>query len=208
MTNITFSDKGELEEVLINADTTSNQNIRLLDNFSSKSLQDPLRKYKKLYLILAILGAIAGFIVTFTPFGSLFFAFIGVVLAWFIIQGISLVRLLKLNWIDYSLPSSVTEKQLLDYLQNNFKHPEIQIEKGLIRGIDFIFNKTTIHTVSVYEKEKKFNIHSKMAKMARLKRGGRENSAKVYVIASQIVPFLSDLIKDAADSIDKNSHKQ
>lgn len=171
--------------------------------FTSTNLQNPLKKYNKLYLILAIIGAIIGFIATFTAFGSVLFAFIGVVLAWFIIQGISLVRLLKLNWIDYTLPSFVTEKQLLDYLQHNFKHPEIQIEKGLLRGISFIFKKETIHIVTLNETENTYCIHSKMSKSARLKRGGKENTAKVYMIASQIVPFIKELIDNAVVSINE-----
>lgn len=167
-----------------------------------ESVSDPLIKHNRLYFIFIVLGALLSFIFTVqTITSAVVGALFGLVGALFTKQGIALVKLLRFNHTDYSLPAVVTKKELLEYLQEHFYHPDIQVNKSLLGGITFTYRSKTDHVISIDEKRNSFWIHSRMTKGARLKRGGKENSVTVYKNAIYVVPAIRKLIEEAALSI-------
>ncbi|MCI1693398.1 hypothetical protein [Aneurinibacillus aneurinilyticus] len=199
MVNLNSSSKDSLIET--NTNTIMDIEQKLLDTLSIDP-PDPLAKYKKLYVIFILFGAITMFVATFTPFGAIFGAFIGFGLAWFVIQGIALIRLLRLNFTNHMLPVYANQDEIFKYLSEHFSHPDLQIDNGLL-SMKFIFKNKTEHIIFLNEEKKTFSMSSRMTKKARFKRGGKENSAIVYRNAMQVLPVIQRLLENATISINK-----
>ncbi len=80
-------------------------------------LEDPMKAYKKAYLIHIPAGTIAlaamGGVV-----GALFGAVIGWTASYLFMQGVSGIKLFKLNFKDYSLARPLTDEQLFRNIIN------------------------------------------------------------------------------------------
>jgi hypothetical protein len=163
------------------------------------SAQDPLKKYKKLYPIFSIIFAILLFVTAFNPIALVIGALIGLFFGHLAIQGIALFKLIKINLTDYSLQKPLTDKALYQHLEKSFNHPDIKTEKGLFGlSTSFIYQNKTCHTVLINEKKNTFSISAKMTRKARIKRGGKSNSATEYRHAVAINPIIIKLVEAAA----------
>lgn len=175
------------------------------ENISQLSVNiDPLQKYKKLYFILGAIGAITLLITSFNIVAVLIGAAFGAGIAWFIIELISTVQTTKLDFKSYSLSSNITEEQLLEYLKNNFSHPEIKIDKGFL-GIKFIFRESSVHTVRLNTEKTKYSISSTATAKTRLKNGGKVRCTKLYRNVVQVTPIIRQAIDEAVFSINKTN---
>lgn len=157
---------------------------------------DPLSKFGKLKFILPIAGAIILLALTFNPIGALFGAGIGFLASYLLIQGIAAIQLAKLNLKDYPLPSPVTAQQLYEYLSKSFSNPDIELEK-INPAIGFRYKGKTEHILILNEKKQTYSITSKMTTKARIKRGGKSNSATEYRNAIIVVPIIQKAVENA-----------
>ncbi|WP_028549998.1 hypothetical protein [Paenibacillus sp. UNC451MF] len=164
---------------------------------SSIQLETPMKSFKKLYLILILLGAIA--LAFGGPVGILFGIVIGWVAAYLTLQGISGFKLMKLNFKDYPLPHPVTDVQLYEHLSSISFHPDFKLEQG-VWGIRFIFKNMTAHKIHIDQKKQTYSIISKLTKKNLVKK--RHNPGVTeYSFAFTAVPIIKQLVDEAAASL-------
>lgn len=161
-------------------------------------LENPMKAFKKLYLILILLGAIA-FAAMGGAIGSLFGIVIGWAAAYLAMQFIAGIKLFKLNYKDYPLPNSITDEQLYQYLSTSFSHPDIKVEKGSF-GVRFIYMSTTAHRIRIDHKNKTYSIISKLTVKKRIFK--RHNPGVTeYTNSYAVTPTLQQAIEEAAHAV-------
>lgn len=165
---------------------------------------DPLQKYKKLYFIMGVIGGIILLITSFNVIAVLVGVAFGMGIAWCIMTLISSVQIIKFNFKSYPLPSNITTEQLLEYLKDNFSHPEIEVDKGFL-GLKFIFRKSSVYTIHLTEEKKIYSITSTATAKAKLKNGGKINSQKLYRDVVLAIPIIRQVVEEAALSINKTN---
>jgi hypothetical protein len=109
-------------------------------------------------------------------------------------------KTLKLDFVRYPLPAGVTERQVSEYLRNNFRHPDIEVDKSC-SGIKFIYKNSSVHTVRIDEKENSFSISSTATGSAKLKNGGKINSVKLYRNIMKLTPIIRQAIEESVNSL-------
>jgi hypothetical protein len=164
---------------------------------SSIQLETPMKAFKKLYLILILLGAIA--LAFGGPLGIVFGIVIGWAAAYLTIQAISGFKLMKLNFKDYPLPTPPTIDQLYEHLSSVSLHPDFKVERG-VWGVRFIFKKTTAHKIHIDQKKQTYSIISKLTKKNLVKK--RHNPGVTeYSYAFTAVPIIKELVDKTAASL-------
>lgn len=163
-------------------------------NSSPIQLENPMKAFKKIYLILIPLGTIA-----FTVMGGIVGALIGLVIGWAVsyisMQFISGIKLFNLNFKDYALDYPFTDDQLFMNLSSLECHPDFKIEKGAW-GIRFTFKNTTEHRIHIDKEKLTYSITSKLKKGKIIKK--RHNPGVTeYVHAYTAVPYINQMIEAA-----------
>ncbi|WP_427180048.1 hypothetical protein [Paenibacillus sp. TC-CSREp1] len=160
-------------------------------------LETPMKAFKKLYLIFILTGGIA------LAFGGLVGILFGIVIGWtaayLTLQGISGLKLMKLNFKDYPLPYPVTDVQLYEHLSSISFHPDLKLEQG-VWGTRFIFKNTTAHKIHIDQKKQTYSIISKLTKKNLVKK--RHNPGVTeYSFTFTAVPIIKQLVDEAAASL-------
>lgn len=164
-------------------------------------LENPMKAFKKLYLILILLGAIA-FAAMGGAVGCLFGVVIGWAAAYLSMQFIAGVKLFKLNYKDHHLPNPITEEQLYQYLSTSFSHPDIKVEKGAF-GVRFVYKSTTAHRIRIDHKNKTYSIVSKLTVKKRIFK--RHNPGVTeYTNTYSVTPILLKAVEEASKAVAKS----
>ncbi len=168
---------------------------------SSIQLETPMKAFKKLYLILILLGVIA--LAFGGPLGIVFGIVIGWAAAYLTLQAISGFKLMKLNFKDYPLPTAVTTDQLYEHLSSVSLHPDFKVEKG-VWGVRFIFKKTTAHKIHIDQKKQTYSIISKLTKKNLIKKQHNPGVTE-YSFAFTAVPYIKQVVDEAVISLSGNN---
>jgi|GEM_PF-3117560 len=168
---------------------------------SSIQLETPMKAFKKLYLILILLGAIA--LAFGGPLGIIFGIVSGWAAAYLTLQAISGFKLMKLNFKDYPLSNSITDDQLYNHLSSLNLHPDFKLEQG-VWGIRVVFKNTIAHTIHIDQKKQTYSIISKLTKKNLIKK--RHNPGVTeYSFAFTAVPIIKQVVDEAAVSLSENN---
>lgn len=168
---------------------------------SSIQLESPMKAFKKWYLILILIGAVA--LAFGGPVGIIFGIVIGWAAAYLTMQAISGFKLMKLNFKDHSLPNSVTDVQLYEHLSSINLHPDFKVEKG-VWGVRFIFKNTTAHRIHIDQKKQAYSIISKLTTKNLIKK--RHNPGVVeYSYAFTAIPFIKQMLEEALATLSQNN---
>ncbi|MBJ6361834.1 hypothetical protein ACFOQM_11100 [Paenibacillus sp. GCM10012307] len=164
-------------------------------------LENPMKAFKKLYLILILLGAIA-FAAMGGAVGSLFGVVIGWAAAYLSMQFIAGIKLFKLNYKDHLLPNPITDEQLYQNLSTSFSHPDIKVEKGAF-GVRFVYKSTTAHRIKIDHKNKTYSIVSKLTVKKRI--FNRHNPGVTeYTTTYAVTPILLKAVEEASKAVSES----
>lgn len=160
-------------------------------------LENPMKAYKKAYLILILAGTIA-----FAAVEGAMGVAMGVIFGWtasyLFIQAASGSKLIKMNTRVYPLKRPLTDDELFMQLASINHHPEFKVEQGN-RGLHFTFKNTTMHTVHINKEKLVYSITSKLTKKKFVKK--RYNPiATAYIYAYTAVPYITQMIGAASNT--------
>lgn len=154
-------------------------------------LENPMKAYKKAYLILIPVGTIA-LAAMGGAIGALFGAVIGWTASYLFMQGVSGIKLLKLNFKEYSLTRPLTDNQLFTQLSSINQHPDFKVEKGAW-GVYLTFKNTTTHRIRIDKEKQVYSIISKLTRKNLVKK--RHNPGVTeYKHAYTAVPYIKQMI--------------